>query len=53
VALKMARTGYGGGDPEKVLSMPVGIVVAMLHYEQFRDEYERAFMELNRKEADS
>jgi hypothetical protein len=47
VALKLARIGYGGGDPEKVLDMPVGIVVAMMHYEKFRDDYERAYVALN------
>jgi hypothetical protein len=47
----LSRTGYGGGDPEKVLKMPVGIVVAMLQYEKFRDDYERAYMALNQKEG--
>jgi len=50
-SLKLSRMGYGGGDPEKVMNMPVGIVVAMIHYEKFRDDYERAYLELNRKEG--
>jgi hypothetical protein len=49
--LRLARVGYGGGDPEKVLNMPVGIVVAMLHYEKFRDDYERAYVEMNKEGA--
>ena len=47
----MAREGYGGGDPEKVMQMPVGIVLAMIQYERFRDDYESAYIALNRTEG--
>ena len=51
VALKLAKAGYGGGDPEKVLNMPVGIVLAMIQFEKFQAQYERAFIDLNQKEG--
>jgi hypothetical protein len=51
VAIRLAKAGYAGGDPEKVLEMPVGTVVGIIHYEKFRDDYERAYLALNRKEG--
>ena len=50
VALKLAKAGYCGGDPERIFQMRVDIVMAALHYEAFRADYERAFYELNREE---
>lgn len=40
-----------GGDPRKVLSAPVDVVVSMLHYENFLGDYERTYVQMNRKEA--
>jgi hypothetical protein len=48
VALRLARAGYGGGDPEKVLQMRADTVVMAIQYETFRAEYEAAFMEINK-----
>lgn len=51
VALRLAREGYGGGDPEKVLAMRADVVLAMVQYENFRGTYERTFFELNKGSA--
>lgn len=44
--IRLARAGYG--DPEKILETRVDIVVAMLMYEKFRGDYERAYYYLNK-----
>lgn len=49
VALRLAREGWCGGDPEKVLATRVDLVVAMMQYEIYKTEYERAWIELNRE----
>lgn len=49
IALRLARAGYCGGDPEKVLRMRADTVLAMLAYEKFKDDYERAYIDLNRE----
>ena len=49
IALKLAKAGYGGGDPEKVLQMPADIVMAAVQYEQFLAESERTWLELNKE----
>ncbi len=49
--MSLARAGYGGGDPEKVLGMPADMVLALIQYEKFRDDYERAFIEINKGDA--
>jgi hypothetical protein len=47
VALRLARAGYYSGDPERVLKAPVDIVLAALHFEAFKHEYERTYYALN------
>lgn len=49
VALRLARQGYGSGDPRRVLRMPSDIVLAALQYENFLADYEAAYIELNRE----
>ncbi len=48
MGLRLAKAGYGGGDPEKVLNMTVGWVTAMLQFEAFMPIYERTFVEINK-----
>ena len=48
MAFNLAKAGYGGGDPEKVLQMPVSMVVMAEHYEIFCRQYERQFYFLNK-----
>jgi hypothetical protein len=38
------------GDPEKILKMRVDMVVAMIQYEKFVDDYERTWIALNSNE---
>lgn len=49
VALALARAGYGGGDPEKILGMRADIVVAMTQYEEFKGKYEREYIRINKE----
>lgn len=51
IALRLAKAGYMGGDPQRVSGAPVDVVVSMLHYESFLGEYERTWVQMNRKEA--
>jgi len=50
IALRLAKAGYGGGDPNRILAMPVDIVMAMIQYEIFLNQYEKAYIKLNTKE---
>ena len=51
VALRLARQGYYGGDPERVLKAPSDMVLAAADYEGFLADYEMAYYELNRSNA--
>ena len=43
----LAKAGYFGGDPSKVLEAPADIVQATLEFEAFEAERELAFRILN------
>lgn len=47
IALRLARAGYWGGDPDKVLAAPARAVLAALNYEQFLGDYERTWRKKN------
>lgn len=47
-ALRLAREGFGGGDPEKILEMPTDRVIEMIEFVQFQSDYENTVIELNR-----
>jgi hypothetical protein len=51
VALRLAKAGYAGGDPEKVMQMQVGWVMATVQFEKFCADYERKYIELNREKT--
>lgn len=51
MALRLAKAGYYGGDPGKVLAAPVDLVLGALHYERFLDEYQEAALNLSRGDA--
>lgn len=51
MALQLASAGYGGGDPEKVLQMSVTWVVKIMKFVTFKADYERTFIERNKKET--
>ena len=52
IAFKLSKKGYCGGDPLKILSCPVDIVMGMLEYDTFEDDYENAYIELNKERED-
>jgi hypothetical protein len=48
IALRLAKAGYGGGNPERVLKMRADMVMSIVQYEGFVADYERAYIELNK-----
>lgn len=52
VALILAKSGWWGGDPGKVLNAPADEVMLALQFGSFRSDYERTYVDLN-KEKDS
>ena len=50
VALRLAKEGFGAGNPETILGMKVSTVLDMLNYSNFSNEYQDAAVELNRPE---
>jgi hypothetical protein len=51
VALKLAKAGYWNGDPEQVLRAPLDMVLSAAEYEGFCSDYEVAFLEMSKKQA--
>lgn len=51
IALRLAKAGYAGGDPERILKMRADFVLAAIQYEKFVKDYEGAFIELNKEDA--
>jgi len=47
--LKLAKAGYYGGYPERVLEGRVDLVLAAVVYEGFLQEYEETYILMNRK----
>lgn len=48
VAVRLAKEGMFGGDPQRVLRAPCDLVFASWHFLQFQSEYEETLTELNR-----
>jgi hypothetical protein len=44
--VKLAKLGYYGGDPDKVMQAPVNTVMKILHYEVFENDLMQAYSEL-------
>jgi hypothetical protein len=47
-ALSLAKAGYYGGDPEKVLQARVDIVLSLMQYESFRNDYQEVEYFINK-----
>lgn len=47
MACRIAKQGYFGGDPLKVLKAPTDIVLNIIHFEAQHSDYESYVMELN------
>jgi hypothetical protein len=48
IAFKAARCGYFNGDPENVLKGRVDLVLGVLDYERYCNDYENKYFELNK-----
>lgn len=51
MALRLAKDGWWGGDPGKVLAAPVEEVLEAVAYEGFVSDYERELIRLNKAEG--
>lgn len=51
VALKLAKSGWWGGDPGKVMQAPADEVMAAAQYSNFVVDYENATFQLNKEKA--
>ena len=47
LAIRLAKSGYFGGDPLAVMNGRVDIVEDVLAYEKFELDYEKAYIALN------
>ena len=47
IAYRLARLGFFGGDPSKVLNAPADIVQMAIDYVTFEADYEAAYIDLN------
>ena len=47
LAIRLAKAGYFGGNPEAVMNGRVDIVEDVLAYEKFELDYEKAYIALN------
>lgn len=50
LALRLAKDGWWGGDPGKVMDAPVEEVLDVIAYDTFRAEYENELFRLNKPE---
>lgn len=50
IVLRLAKAGYGGGNPEVIENMSVDWVLKMFHYENFCSDYENEYINLNNKQ---
>ena len=49
ISLILAKSGFYGGDPDKVLDAPIDKVLQAYQYEMFLREYETTARELNKE----
>lgn len=47
IAIGIAKKGFYGGDPEKVLNAPVSMIQSIERFEAFENDYVDTFKELN------
>jgi hypothetical protein len=48
IGMRLAKAGFCGGDPLRVIHMPVDVVVGMLEYEAFEADYESEYCAINK-----
>lgn len=49
IAIGLASSGYGGGDPLAVLEMPVDLVMDMVAYAKFQSEFQETKLIMNQE----
>lgn len=49
IALRLAKAGYYGGDPEKVLQGRVDHILDAIEFERFTADFEDAYIEMNKE----
>jgi hypothetical protein len=49
--LKLAKAGYGGGNPETIGQMSPDWVIKILDYENFCGDWEEEYLNLNKKDG--
>jgi hypothetical protein len=47
LSVRIAKMGFYGGDPDKVLKAPVTTIMNILAFERYEYEYQETFGELN------
>lgn len=47
--MRLAKSGYFGGNPDNVLNAPASTVLHIVNYESFENEYENAYTEMNKE----
>lgn len=47
-AIGIAKKGYYCGNPENVLNAPVSMILSILNYETFENDYKQTYAELNK-----
>lgn len=50
MAMRLAKAGYYGGNPEQILKAPVDVVLDMLDYEKFESDLNQAYKDLREQE---
>ena len=48
MALRLAREGFGGGDPARISAMPTNMVLDAWEFVNFQAEYEETTREMNK-----
>lgn len=48
-AIRLAKAGYFGGDPQNVLTARVSIVQGVIEYETFESDYQAEYLALNKQ----
>jgi hypothetical protein len=51
ICLKLAKAGYGGGNPETIGQMSPDWVIKILDYENFCGDWEEEYLNLNKKDG--
>lgn len=48
--MRLAKAGYYGGSPEKILQAPIDIVMSILDYESFEHDLSQAYEEIRKQD---